>query len=108
MDPREGQGVYETGRSVLRVEEGDDNLLRVLVEDVTTSDQHKYEADAVIAADGANSTVRKQLHPNIRREEPGYVLWRGTVPTKGLSKEILDKLDGKTTMCPMPYSYTIM
>ena len=108
MDRSGGQGVYETGRSVLRVEEGDDGLLSVLVEDVTTGEQHKYEADAVVAADGANSTIRKQFHPYIRREEPGYVLWRGTVPTRGLSKEILDKLDGKSTLFPMPYSYTIM
>ena len=108
MDLSDGQGVYETGTSVLRVEEGDNDLLRVIVEDVTTNEQHKYEADAVIAADGTNSTVRKQFYPNLGREKPGYVLWRGTVLAKGLSKDVLDTFDEKTTMCLLQYSYTIM
>jgi 2-polyprenyl-6-methoxyphenol hydroxylase-like FAD-dependent oxidoreductase len=108
MDPDGGESYFETGRNVLRVEEGERNLLRVLAEDVETKEQLAYEVDAVIAADGANSTIRWQLQPDLRRQEPGYVLWRGTVPNRELSQEILDKLDGRTTQCPMKHSYTIM
>lgn len=106
--PDEGEGIYKTGERVLRVEEGDSDKLSVYAINVETGREDKYEADVVIAADGANSTIRNQLHPTLPREYPGYVLWRGTVPTKSLSQETLNKLDGRTTLYPMRYSYTIM
>lgn len=107
LDPNEGQGRFDTGSRVLRVE-GVAGDLTVLFEDVNTQEQHKITADFVIAADGANSTIRRQLHPDLRREEPGYVIWRGTVPTKELPKDVLDKIADRTILYPMRYSYAIM
>ncbi|UJO14037.1 2,6-dihydroxypyridine 3-monooxygenase [Fulvia fulva] len=43
--------------------------------------------DLVIAADGASSTVRKLLRPEVERKYAGYVAWRGTVPERQLSDE---------------------
>ncbi|KAH9827421.1 FAD/NAD(P)-binding domain-containing protein [Teratosphaeria destructans] len=43
-------------------------------------------ADLIIAADGASSTVRRILHPEVEREYVGYVAWRGTVPETDLSE----------------------
>ena len=106
----EARGVYETGVRVVRVddEKNAEGKLKVLAESVETGEQKRYEADVVIAADGSNSTIRRQLYPELKREEPGYVLWRGTVPTADLSKELLDEIEGNTTLYPMPYSYCIM
>lgn len=42
-------------------------------------------ADRVIAADGASSTVRRLLAPEVERKYAGYVAWRGTVPETELS-----------------------
>ena len=109
LEEGEGEGVYETGRRVLRVDELPEGAgVKLLTEDVESGDQHTFEADVVIAADGANSSIRPQLNPDLRREESGYVLWRGTVPTKDLSEEILFKLEGNTSLCQMPYSYTVI
>lgn len=108
MERGEGEGVTETGRNVLRAEEGENGLMRVVAEDVVTKQQQTYDADVVIGADGANSTLRRQLHPDLQRQEPGYVLWRGTIPTSQLSKEALDRFDKRTTQCPMEHSYTIV
>ena len=108
MDPNEGEGICETGINVLRVEEGENGLIRLQTENVSTKSQQNYDADVVIGADGANSTLRWQLQPNLKRQEPGYLLWRGTIPTKDLSKDALDIFDGRTTQCPMKQSYTIV
>ncbi|KAK5128808.1 hypothetical protein LTR85_000141 [Meristemomyces frigidus] len=42
-------------------------------------------ADRVIAADGASSTIRRLLAPEVERKYAGYVAWRGTVPETQLS-----------------------
>lgn len=50
------------------------------------------EADMVIAADGASSTLRRLLKPDVERKYVGYVAWRGTCPEDELSpaaKEVL-------------------
>jgi len=43
------------------------------------------EADLIIAADGASSTIRRLLVPGVERKYVGYVAWRGTVPETQLS-----------------------
>lgn len=82
--------------------------IEVLAEDVKTSTSKTYKPDIVIAADGCNSSIRRMLVPGLEREEQGYVLWRGTVPVRDLSQKLLDKIDGRTTLYQMPYSYSIM
>ena len=37
-----------------------------------------FEADVAIAADGVNSIVRRQLHPETVPHYTGYMMWRGT------------------------------
>ncbi|KAK6388761.1 hypothetical protein LTR81_027142 [Elasticomyces elasticus] len=39
----------------------------------------------VIAADGASSTIRRLLAPEVERKYAGYVAWRGTCPETELS-----------------------
>lgn len=59
-----------------------------------TVDGERYEADVVIGADGARSTVRRRVTP----EHPdaiyaGYLLWRAMVPESDLPAEILPARD---------------
>ena len=67
-----------------------------------------YEAHIVIAANGDNSGIRGQVQPDFRREDPGYVLLRGTELTKDLSNALLDKVEGGVVHYRMRYSYSIM
>ena len=110
QDSEVGEGVFETGQSVWDVVDlGEDpSGLTILTEDKGTNEYRRYKADVVVAADGANSRMRRQVEPKLQREEPGYVIWRVTVPTKDLSRNLLDKIEGKTTLYPMRHSYAIM
>ncbi|KAK9863259.1 hypothetical protein WJX84_003540 [Apatococcus fuscideae] len=58
------------------------NRVRVTVEqraDSSLPATFEVEADLLVAADGANSTVRKLLRPDDRRRYSGMIAWRGVV-----------------------------
>lgn len=103
----EGTGKYETGKKALKAKY-DGQHVTVEVEDVMTSERQQYTGDIVIAADGANSAIRRQMNPTLQREEPGYVIWRGTIPTSELSKETLEKFEGRAIIYPGQYTYCVM
>jgi 2,6-dihydroxypyridine 3-monooxygenase len=54
-------------------------------------------AELVVAADGADSTLRRRLLPGVRWRPAGYVGWRGLVAEEDLPEEVLDRVaDGIT------------
>jgi 2-polyprenyl-6-methoxyphenol hydroxylase-like FAD-dependent oxidoreductase len=74
---------YENGCTVKALEKSGD-----AVKLTWTSKDHgeqTSEADLVIAADGASSTIRRLVKPEVERKYVGYVAWRGTVPENELS-----------------------
>ena len=98
----EGEAVYDYGHTVSGLrEEGDGG--RVLV-DFVDSKGHSLcaEADLVIAADGANSTVRTLLDPSAKRTYAGYGIWRGKVPESAVSRDLLTayETEGPTRQLP--------
>ncbi|KAF2168185.1 hypothetical protein M409DRAFT_21629 [Zasmidium cellare ATCC 36951] len=106
-DAKEGSVEFITGKKALKVEDVKGRMT-VFAEDVRTKDKTEYTGDLVIAADGTNSTIRRQLMPRLQREEPGYVIWRGTIPTKNLSQDILDKIENKPLVCPYKHNYLVI
>lgn len=79
----DGQGAYEYGYMVKNVKD-----LREQVEIEYEDRRGKVDtttADLVIGADGPNSTIRKILLPDVKRNYAGYVAWRGTVLEKEAS-----------------------
>ncbi len=50
--------------------------------------------DLLIGADGARSTVRSLMLPDVRPDYPGYVAWRGLVPEPDLDAASRAVLDG--------------
>lgn len=105
QDLSEGDGVFETGVRVLSVEEHS-NYLSLHAENVSTGKQRQATADAVIVADGANSKVRQQVQGDAPVDEPGYVIWRGTVPTADLPGDIAAKLENQTILYSNSGEYT--
>ena len=75
-ESKEGEGVYMTGKKVTKVEDIDGRVTAV-ARDAQSGEIEHYQGDIVIVADGANSPIRRQLNPDLEREEPGYVIWRG-------------------------------
>ena len=92
---------FETGIRATHVEEVGGKL-KVAAQDVNSGETRTYNADYVVAADGASSTVRRQLLPNLQRSEQDYVIWRGVIPTSELHQELLDKIESNTTIYPIP------
>ncbi|GIZ36827.1 hypothetical protein CKM354_000029400 [Cercospora kikuchii] len=101
-----GTAIYEVGKKVLNVEpEG--NRMATVVEDIATGKSQRYYSDIIIAADGANSSIRRQLNPNLAREEPGYVLWRGTVRTGDLPPDTRATFENRALVWAGTYTYAI-
>lgn len=81
-----GDQSYHMGRTVVGVEnEGDAATARF-------EDGHTETSDLVIAAEGYDSTTRKQLLPTVSMEYAGYVAWRGLVPERDLPDDLADHL----------------
>ncbi|EME48130.1 hypothetical protein DOTSEDRAFT_69911 [Dothistroma septosporum NZE10] len=81
-----GSARYENGCTVTGVEEVKDGGMNVTWQQKDAVGKSEV-VDLVIAADGASSTVRRLLRPEVERKYCGYVAWRGTVPERELSEK---------------------
>ena len=62
-------------------------------------DGSEVAADLLVAADGIQSTVRRQLMPDVEPRYAGYVAWRGLVEMAELSGKTRDLLRNRFTFC---------
>jgi 2-polyprenyl-6-methoxyphenol hydroxylase-like FAD-dependent oxidoreductase len=76
---------YENGCTVTNIEDAGSDGVRVTWTHKDLGEGQTALADIVIAADGASSTIRRLLLPEVERKYAGYVAWRGTVPETELS-----------------------
>lgn len=82
----EGTAKYDVGKKATSVIHKD-QLVEVEFADISSGKSGFIEADLVVVADSANSTMRQRLLPNVRHQCSGYVAWRGTVPGGDVSEE---------------------
>ena len=64
-------------------------------------------ADLLIAADGFRSGIRNSLLPEVQPEYAGYVAWRGVVPERDLSANVLEAFVDKFTFVQMAESHIL-
>jgi 2-polyprenyl-6-methoxyphenol hydroxylase-like FAD-dependent oxidoreductase len=74
---------YINGCTVTAIEETQDGVKVSWRQD---DSEHSDTAALVLAADGASSTIRQLMLPDVKRTYAGYVGWRGTVPEDELSE----------------------
>ena len=60
---------------------------------------NEVRADLLVAADGVQSTVRRQLMPAVEPRYAGYVAWRGLADMAELSGKARDLLRNKFAFC---------
>ncbi|KAK5164559.1 uncharacterized protein LTR77_009765 [Saxophila tyrrhenica] len=109
-EPGEGEATYATNIKVLSVQPSTtaSTTLTLSATDLSTSKPVTYTATHVIAADGANSTLRSSLYPNLQRHEPGYLIWRGVVPCASLTPSLVARIADKALLYPMNKSYVML
>jgi 2-polyprenyl-6-methoxyphenol hydroxylase-like FAD-dependent oxidoreductase len=97
----DGTVLYDTGKRVQDISYDMKSGVTVTFEDVTTGISTKLHPDLVVAADGANSTIRKLLFPKLESPYSGYLAWRGIIPERNVSEETMSFLkDNAIWYCP--------
>lgn len=85
-------GTLEFGRNIVDFKQSKTGVT------VYLEDRDSFEGDALIAADGIHSTVRKLCYPNIKPRYSGYTCWRAVIKVpqeRLLSKEFTETLGTK-------------
>lgn len=90
----DGTVVYETGKRVRGISyDKKSGTTTVTFENIATGESLQLHPDMIIAADGANSTVRKLLFPELENPYAGFLTWRGVIPETYVSNATLKFLD---------------
>ncbi|MFN2645292.1 MAG: FAD-dependent monooxygenase [Burkholderiales bacterium] len=87
---------YRQGSVLERVEEEGERVTAFFAGGVRES------ADLLIAADGANSTARRQFLPGVAPAFVDYVAWRGLVEERDMPAETRAAVDGRLVFCFPP------
>ena len=77
-------------------------------EDILKNEQGVIQADLVILADGASSSLRSSLFPSLERKYAGYVALRGTVIESDVSEHCQKVFDPNLTYYSFPNSYILL
>jgi 2-polyprenyl-6-methoxyphenol hydroxylase-like FAD-dependent oxidoreductase len=97
---------YQTRLYVYDVKENDGQMI-FRYRDLNTSSSTTLEADLVIAADSAHSTIRNRVLPGIVPKYAGYVSWRGSVPEHALSATTREALRDRSVIHRVDGGYQI-
>ena len=102
----DGDAILDFGKKVTNVTYAND-IVTVHYKDFMNSKDSTIDADLVIVADGASSTIRPLLLPDVHRSYSGYIAWRGYVDESRLSKETMEILGPKFSSCPSNDGYIL-
>ena len=86
---------------------GESTGVSVRCRDLTTGAEEVLEASLIIAADGANSSVRRNIWQNNSPSYAGYVLWRGRVPDEQISQQTKEAFQDKTVFQRLKNGYML-
>lgn len=92
---------YRLGREVVAVDQDSDGVL------VSFAEGDTQRAELVVAADGFDSTVRRQLFGPVQPTYAGYVGWRGMVVESDLSAATFALLADAISYCVIPDSHIV-
>ncbi|KAJ5216292.1 uncharacterized protein N7498_002699 [Penicillium cinerascens] len=94
----DGEAIFHLGKKVIGVEYAEgDSRVAVRYQDLLQGEICTVDGDLVIVADGASSSTRTQLLPEVKRQYAGYLAWRGYVEESRVSQETRKLLDPNFT-----------
>jgi 2-polyprenyl-6-methoxyphenol hydroxylase-like FAD-dependent oxidoreductase len=93
--PTDGKVVYDVGKRVTGISYEKSSGIALTFEDVEQGDFQIIHPDLVIAADGANSTIRKLMFPNLDVPYAGFFTWRGVIRETDVSEDTRALLEDK-------------
>jgi len=102
----DGKATFRFGTRVTGVDDVDGKV-SVQFEDVDTGATQTLTAGLVIVADGSNSSIRKALLPDVKREYLGYMCWRGTAREDQIDQKWNKLHAEKMTLHLMPKTYLL-
>lgn len=106
----DGAATYKTGHVVKDVKEVGEKV-KVTYVDLKTGATGSMESDLVVAADGAQSTIRRKLCPEVSPEVSpkyaGYVTWRGRVPESAMPSKTREVLRDRCVIPRVEGGYQI-
>lgn len=91
-----GDGIYRHGSSLASLQSTPDRVV------ATFADGSRQDADILVAADGIQSTARRQLFPDAQPRYAGYAAWRGLVDEAELSAATRVQLCNRFGFCLPP------
>lgn len=107
-----GEAVYENGKQVTHISYANGT---VTIEWESADKDKDYNqgtltADFIVAADGANSVVKRILLPETtsQPEYAGYVAWRGTVPESEVSEGTRNLFQGHISSYVLDGEYILV
>jgi 2-polyprenyl-6-methoxyphenol hydroxylase-like FAD-dependent oxidoreductase len=86
-------GTYRQGMNLQRVEQEAESVTAVF------TDGTRITGDLLVAADGVNSTVRRQFMPQVAPRYADYVAWRGIVEEKDVAPSTVDAIGEGAVHC---------
>ncbi|KAL9106767.1 MAG: hypothetical protein Q9227_008266 [Pyrenula ochraceoflavens] len=104
--PTDGAGFYDVGKKV-RYASYRGSCITLEVEDALDGSSSTVHADMVIAADGANSTFRRLLCPEVKRKYAGYLTWRASIPEMALQRETVEAFEDQSILYHVPRNYVV-
>lgn len=102
----DGDATFRAGTRVTGVEHVNDKVV-VHFAEVESDKAQTLSANLVIVADGSNSSMRKILLPDVKREYLGYMCWRGTVRENQIDKQWNELYSEKATFHLMNKTYLL-
>jgi len=107
-DEADGTATFDRGKRVTSLERIDSGV-EIAYEDLLNKDERGIlQADMVIIANGANSTLRGSLFPSVERVYAGYVAFRGTVPEADVSEDAKKTFDPNLTYYSFKNGYILL
>ncbi|CAF3205592.1 unnamed protein product [Rotaria sp. Silwood2] len=98
-DQAGGKTIYDYDANVtnMKVENGEVTLFYE-----QENRKKSIKGDVLIAADGASSSIRALLYPDLERKYAGYIAWRGTILESELSEPVASALVERFTFFHAP------